>query len=224
MLVSAIEGHRLWSSTYDSEPNPLVALNGRILTQQLGDLAGLRVVDIGCGTGRWIQQARAQNANCIGFDSCFEMLLQADRKGLVRGRVATADAALLPVRNAVADVIVCSLCLSYVRDPSPVLQEMSRITRLGGRIVISDLHPDAVSAGWSRAFRVGTDTYELAHNTHSADLIQECARKARLVPSWQASARFGTPERRIFQAAGRLEAFEKVSRIGALQLTAWRKP
>jgi hypothetical protein len=100
---------------------------------------------------------------------------------------------------------------------------MSRITRRGGRIVISDLHPDAAKAGWKRGFRAGNHEYELMHTMHSADLIHRCGRSANLLQSWELSARFDTPERLIFAAAGKEQVFENARRIHALRMTEWRK-
>lgn len=223
MLVSALEGHRLWSSSYDSTPNALLALDRRILSGWLGPLAGLSVVDIGCGTGRWVQYARAQKAHALGFDACYEMLQRAAAKTLARGCLAAADASSLPVPSGVADVVICSLCLNYLQGPLPAILEMSRITRPGGRIVISDLHPDAERAGWKRSFRSDGIQYELVHYNHSDELVRECAKRAGLASIWQTSASLGETELLVFRAAGKEHLFEEASRISALQITGWLK-
>jgi malonyl-CoA O-methyltransferase len=223
MLVTALEGHRLWSSTYDSTPNALLALDQRILSVWLGPLAGLTVIDVGSGTGRWVQYGREHNACAVGFDACVEMLQQAGRKAPVQGQVAAADATLLPVRSRVADIVICSFCLSYLQDPLPAMLEMGRVTRPGGRVVISDLHPDAERAGWKRSFRCEATQYELMHCAHSDDLLAEYAAHAGLKLIWQTSASFGPSEEFVFRAARKEHLFAQASRIPALRAVAWRK-
>ncbi|MBI4578804.1 MAG: hypothetical protein HY718_03825, partial [Planctomycetes bacterium] len=46
------EGYDRWSSIYDGEDNPLIELEEPIVAGLLGDVHGLEVADIGCGTGR----------------------------------------------------------------------------------------------------------------------------------------------------------------------------
>ena len=40
--VGALEGYRLWSSQYDETPNPLLALETRILSERIGEVDGSR--------------------------------------------------------------------------------------------------------------------------------------------------------------------------------------
>ena len=46
------EGYGRWAENYDGEDNPLVALEEPLVDPLLGDVAGARAIDIGCGTGR----------------------------------------------------------------------------------------------------------------------------------------------------------------------------
>src|SRR5947208_2933976 len=45
-------GYDRWAVVYDGEDNPLVLLEEQHLGALVGDVAGLDVADIGCGTGR----------------------------------------------------------------------------------------------------------------------------------------------------------------------------
>jgi len=45
-------GYDRWAAIYDGEDNPLVLLEEQHLIPLLGDVRGLDVVDLGCGTGR----------------------------------------------------------------------------------------------------------------------------------------------------------------------------
>src|SRR5437899_3527724 len=50
--LSTREGYDRWAMIYDDEDNPLIMLEERHLPDLLGDVHGLDVVDLGCGTGR----------------------------------------------------------------------------------------------------------------------------------------------------------------------------
>src|SRR2546425_11900565 len=50
--LSTREGYDRWAMIYDDEDNPLIMLEERHLPGLLGDVHGLDVVDLGCGTGR----------------------------------------------------------------------------------------------------------------------------------------------------------------------------
>jgi SAM-dependent methyltransferase len=50
--VSVQEGYDLWSETYDTTPNPVVAMDARHTVALLQPQVGERILDAGCGTGR----------------------------------------------------------------------------------------------------------------------------------------------------------------------------
>jgi len=224
LTVAPLEGHRIWSSTYDASPNALLALDMRMLAERLGPLKGLRVVDVGCGTGRWADYASAQGAMAIGVDACEEMLRVALRKPSIAHRLILAEASHLPIRDSTADLALCSFALSYLSHPALALSEMSRITRPGGRVVVSDLHRAALQAGWKRTFRFGNEVYELEHFSHSTRRLKSAARHLGLQLDWEISACFGQPELEIFRHAGKEELFEKASRVSALRALSWTRP
>jgi malonyl-CoA O-methyltransferase len=224
LAVAAIEGHRIWSSTYDASPNALLALDMRVVAERLGPLEGLRVVDIGCGTGRWTAYACEQGAIAIGVDACDEMLRAAARKSSIAHSLILAEASSLPVRNSAADLALCSFAFSYFPNPTLALSEMTRVTRPGGRVVVSDLHGAAIEAGWKRTFRSGDNVYELKHFSHSTRHLKSTAKQLGLQLDWEISVCLGQPELAIFQEAGKEELFEKASRVSALCALSWTRP
>jgi malonyl-CoA O-methyltransferase len=137
---------------YDSTPNPLLALEQRILEPLLPDMRGRTVVDVGAGTGRWLHRIHA--AKTIAVDSSTAMLAHAP------GPRVVADAQCIPLRDASADVVFCTFTLGY----SPAcFEELVRITR--GTLIVTDVHPDAVARGWSR-LAPGPSPYSLIGLTH----------------------------------------------------------
>jgi len=215
--LSIREGYGLRAASYDQEPNPLLALEQRVARSILGPLAGRRVVDLCAGTGRWMSIARAAGASVVGIDLTPEMLHCAARKPGCAS-VVVGDLSRLPVRGACADLAICSLGLSYVPSVRVALREMARIAR---RVMISDLHPLAARAGWSRSFDTALRTYSIAHYDHSLEEIETAARAAGLSAEFSIPAFFGEPERNIFAHAGKEHLFDQVAVIPAIFVQTW---
>jgi malonyl-CoA O-methyltransferase len=125
------------ASTYDSAPNPLLALEERILGPLIPDTRGLSVADIGAGTGRWLH--RLQASRSVAIDISRAMLAYAPPPRVI------ADAHSLPFADGAFDVVFCTFTLGYAPACFP---ELARLT--AKTLVVTDVHPDAVARGWSR--------------------------------------------------------------------------
>lgn len=220
MLVSAEQGYRIWAGEYDRDPNPLLALEMRLLSSRIGPLNGLRVIDVGTGTGRWMEYARTRGADVFGVDLSREMLREAASKPACRGRLVQADGVEVPFGDNAANLALCSFVTGYSMRIASLVGELARIAR---RVIISDLHPRAAQAGWTRSFRSGGELYEVEHRSWPAGELREEARRAGLAIDWSIHAAFGEPERELFQRAGREQRFEDVKRIPAVLITAWSR-
>jgi ubiquinone/menaquinone biosynthesis C-methylase UbiE len=216
--ISAAEAYRLWAETYDHDLNPLVELEHRILKERLHLLPGERLIDLATGTGRWLEYALSHGAVASGADVCSEMLAVAAIKRGLKGRLACADLCALPFTSDSADLAVCSLALGYVDSIELVFCEMARIAR---RIVVSDLHPDAVRAGWVRSFRTSNATFEIRYYDHLWARIEACARAAGLRLLWKTEASFGEPERSLFERAGKAGVYLRAQQVPAVLISAW---
>ena len=216
--MSAAAAYRLWATTYDLDPNPLVALEHRILSQHLNLIPGERLMDLATGTGRWMEHALAHGLRAVGVDFCAEMLAVAATKRGMQGRLACADVCSLPFPSHSVDVAVCSLALGYIDRLDLAFLEMARIAR---RIVISDLHPDAVRSGWVRSFRTGSESYQIEHYDHLWPRVEACALAAGLRLGSKIDAWFGEPERPMFERAGKVDAFRAAQRVPAVLVSTW---
>lgn len=218
ILVAPMRGYALWAATYDGAPNPLVALERRVLKDLLPDTRGKRVIDVACGTGYWTRTLHQAGAIIFGFDNCPAMIEHANG-----GSFFLADAAAAAVRSETADVTLCSMAASYFTDLTKAMSEMARITRPRGRIIVSDMHPEAMAAGWKRSFRAAQQVYEIEHRQWSEDAFRAAARAAGLAPHAHFDEAFAEPERALFAAAGREHLFENVRRIPAIRITIWKR-
>jgi len=210
-LVSVEEGYRIWSAHYDRSPNPLTALETRILVGRLGLSAGCRFLDAGAGTGRWMKYAAAQGAHAAGIDLSSEMLAAAADPSL-SGRLVRGDIRRLPLADRSFEFALCSLTLGYIESAEDAVAELARVSR---RIIVSDIHPAALDAGWTRSFRIRDRVYEIQNFRH------RLLCPAGLREEWSIDGYFGEPERHIFEIAGMTDAFEAATAVPAIRAVCW---
>lgn len=218
------EGYRRCAARYDGTPNPLLALETRLLGPRLASMlvsidAPRRILDAGCGTGRWMHFFTGRSAQVFGLDLSPEMLAFAP----LPGRRMAADLARIPLRDNSVDLALCSFALSYATDLSKALAELARVAR---RILLSDLHPEAMRRGWTRSFRVSEGNQaecRIAYVRHSMGDLDHSAESLSLRREWRIESNFGEPERAIFARAGRERAFAETVGCPALQITLWTK-
>ncbi len=217
-----VEGYRLWSKTWETDPSAIVALESRWLAPWLTGLSGKFFFDLSCGVGRWLVHAREQGAIVFGADLCIEMLLEARRK--MPGRLALADTCRLPLADACADVALCALSLGHMTPMESGMCELARVVRRGGSLIVTDFHPEALRRGWKRTFRSGGELYEVETFPYSIESLMECAAASGLRLQEFIEPCFDDPEREIFERAGKPELFEQVRDIPAVLLARWTRP
>jgi len=136
-------GYDRWSEVYDHDLNPLVALEEPVVREVLGDVSGLAVLDLGCGTGRHALRLASAGASVTAVDFSEGMLNEARRKhGASRVRLLAHDLHQpLPFEAASFDRVVSGLVLEHLHDLRFVFGEARRVLKPGGRAVVSAMHP-----------------------------------------------------------------------------------
>ncbi len=148
ICLSVQEGYERWAATYDRDPNPVLALEERQLRLMLPSVQGKRVLDLACGTGRWLEWLMAQGAGAgAGVDFSPAMLAAAQRKPTLRGRLVQADCGAIPFANAAFDVVVCSFAVGHIADLRQVAREVARVATTRGRRLCDRPSPLRLSAG-----------------------------------------------------------------------------
>lgn len=207
-MLEARDAYALLAEEYDSTPNALVSLEKRTLSPLLPELKGRTVVDAAAGTGRWAAYCASRGARTIAVDFCLNMLRHAPRPAI------QADALRLPLADACADITICAFALGYAPG---CFSELRRITRRGGMVLVSDVHPDAIGRGWTRSFRHRDEVIEVMHEPYAIEDL----RTPGLELSCLLEPRLGLPERGIFDRAGCLDRFEAASRGPAIFVARW---
>jgi malonyl-CoA O-methyltransferase len=215
-IVSVIEGHAQWARTYDLTPNPLLALEERILEFLLPGLRDKFVVDVACGTGRWLQRLKAQGARGgLGIDLSAEMLSQASLKPGLTGTLARGDARALPLRDGAADLAISSFAVGYIDDLRGLARELARVARPGGVIIVSDFHPSNHARRWRRTFRLGGEVLEIRNIVRPvAEICAEFEASGLKLEACLEPC-FDEAERHFFDQCGRSHFFEE-ARSGAV--------
>jgi ubiquinone/menaquinone biosynthesis C-methylase UbiE len=211
-----------WAEVYDSQPNPLLSLEQRILGTMLGDIRGLDILDAGCGTGRWLHQLADRGPrSLIGVDISPAMLLLAGTKLENNCDLRLGSCAALPVGDATADMVLSSFVVSYLDDLDAFAQEVDRVAHPGATVFLTDMHPDTeASCNWKRGSHTGQirgRRWPLHQITQAFD-----ARGFKVVSLMEPS--FSIEERQIFEECDRLDLYESARDLPAIYVLQFRKP
>lgn len=168
-ILPVQEGYDRWAPHYDDYDNAVIALEQPIVTALLGDVADLRVVDVGCGTGRHALRMAASGARVTGIDFSTGML------GVLRSKLERTDPAAagrleliehdlahgLAFADASFDLALCCLVLEHLPKLDEMFAELARVVVPGGRVVIADFHPEMFRRGLHARFKPGPDAEKL---------------------------------------------------------------
>ena len=104
---------------------------------------GLRVADIGTGTGSMLPQLAEIASTITAVDLSTEMLRRAKARakklGLDNVNFLKGDLGALPIETASMDAAFAVLVLHHAPSPAQAVAEMARILRPGGTLVVVDL-------------------------------------------------------------------------------------
>lgn len=174
---------------------------------------GLRVLDVGAGTGTAARRLADAGADVVATDTAASMLAVA--RGRCACRPFVADAAALPVRDATVDAVVMGFVLNHLAAPATALAEAARVTRPGGWVLAST---------WSR-----TDDHPV-RGTVEAALVARGWRppgwyvelRTRTAPLTDTARALAAVARGAGLAAVRTDAVDVAVPASSRDLVAWR--
>ena len=135
-----------WVDRYDRWfSTPVGALvkhyESKLLLEMLQPQAGELILDIGCGTGVFTLDVLASGTNIVGLDISYPMLVQAEKKTAeypFQGVIGNMTA--LPFAGESFDKVFSMTALEFVADAELAINELQRVTRPGGTVVVTTLN------------------------------------------------------------------------------------
>jgi ubiquinone/menaquinone biosynthesis C-methylase UbiE len=111
--------------------------------------AGAKVIDIGCGIGRWSLRLLEIGADVTGVDIAENMVTEASKRQLMpksnaRAKFLVAVAASLPFKDKVFDYALSVTVLQHIVDEEEVRRsasEIIRVVKAGGMIILLEISP-----------------------------------------------------------------------------------
>jgi len=149
LIAATREAYEHWAPLYPPEPhNPLMRAEQAAMLEHCPAAVGRRVLDLGCGTGRYAQiLAQRGAADVVAMDFCMPMLKRVCGAHRVCGGMMQ-----LPFAAGSFDIVVSGLALGHAPDLAAWTGEAARVLRKGGSLLYSDFHPDAARVRLTRSF------------------------------------------------------------------------
>lgn len=141
-----------------------------------------RVLDVGCGVGRWSRLLASRGATVTGVDLSPTMIAEAARRAAAGGlagrcRFLVQDSAALEVGGSF-DLILCVTVLQHMLDPVALrsaLRRMARHLAPQGRLIVLEAAPART------ANRCNTSVFTARHRAFYLGLFRECGLTVRAV-------------------------------------------
>jgi len=141
------------SAAYQAEHGPQLAVHGAAWgiwqipedeLRVLGNVAGLDVVELGCGAGQWSIALAQRGARPVGVDLSEEQLAHA-RRLMAEAGVAfpliNASAESVPLQDASFDIAFADHGAFTFADPYRTVPEAARLLRAGGLLAFNMVTP-----------------------------------------------------------------------------------
>jgi ubiquinone/menaquinone biosynthesis C-methylase UbiE len=106
-----------------------------------------RVLEVGCGTGHWLQAVGEVGVRAVGIDVSSKMLSLA-QAAVAMPLLARAQAEALPFRSDSVDRLLCINALHHFTDRVAFFVEARRVLRPGGTLMTVGLDPHTGLDQW----------------------------------------------------------------------------
>lgn len=201
------EAYRLWAPSYGAE-NAVTHLEQRLVGELGPSPAALSLLDAGCGTGRRLVGTGARRA--VGVELSPEMLAagRAEHAFGAEVQLQVGDVRALRLPHDAFDLAWCRLVIGHLDQCRRAYAELGRVTRKGGRVIVTDFHPAAHAAGHRRTFRHDGAVREVVHHVHPVDEQVTAAADVGLTLIDQREAAVGPEVRGFYEATGKLAAYK----------------
>ncbi|MCE7921250.1 MAG: hypothetical protein DCC59_07480 [Chloroflexi bacterium] len=133
-----------YNARYDQ--NPLAGIS-RALRALVKQNRARDVLEVGCGTGRWVMELNPLARRVVGLDFSLGMLKQARGQDEALS-LTNGDANRLPFPSASFDLVLSVNALHHYADQRAFIAEARRLLRAGGALAIINLDPHIGRDRW----------------------------------------------------------------------------
>ncbi len=116
------------------------------LLEVVAGINAASVLEVGCGTGRWLALLAAAGCRVAGIDPSRAMLTRAPAEA--RGDLRAGVGETLPWSDGSFDVVLYVNALHHCTDPSQAIREAARVLRSGGTLLSIGLDPHERRDRW----------------------------------------------------------------------------
>jgi 2-polyprenyl-3-methyl-5-hydroxy-6-metoxy-1,4-benzoquinol methylase len=135
--IESQDAYDVWHTARIGD-NPQPVAGWHLLARRyLGNVKGLKVLEIGCGRGAFARYLAEQGADVWAADFSPVAVAETEKLLAARGRALVADVQALPFPDESFDLVVSLETLEHVPDPKKGLAELVRVTRRGGRLIVT---------------------------------------------------------------------------------------
>jgi SAM-dependent methyltransferase len=178
-----------YDQRYHVNPLPGVATNLAALAQPYRPG---RILEVGCGTGRWLTELESESPQVIGLDRSPGMLQHAQERR-EHLKLINGDAARLPFPGGSFRFVFCVNALHHFDRPRDFIAEARRLLQRDGRLAIVGMDPHTCQDKWY--------IYEYFPETFGLDLARFPS--GEVIMDWMHTAGFAAvevrPAERILQ-------------------------
>ena len=108
----------------------------KALIMRSGDVSDKKVLEVGCGKGRFARVYKEMGADVYGIDISAELLKEARK--IDPERFIEAGAYEIPFRDGMFDIVYLVEVIEHIPDLDRAMREIVRVLRGGGKIIIID--------------------------------------------------------------------------------------
>jgi ubiquinone/menaquinone biosynthesis C-methylase UbiE len=134
-----------WSGVSRAYRASFARLCAGTIDEVLSELAGERLLDVGCGTGDLLAEAIERGWAAEGVDPDPDMVAMSE--AVAPGCVRQAALPELPYDDGTFDAVTANFVVNHVPDPRAAMRELARVIAPRGRLAVT-IWP-AGGAGWS---------------------------------------------------------------------------
>ncbi len=137
---------------YDTFIGPATIVLRKIMLKMNLPKKGMRVLEVGCGTGLNLKLYQEAGCEIYGIDLSPSMVKAANKKLGGRADIRVGDASKMPYQDNSFDLVVGMFTLHEMPGSIrlPVIKEMARVIKTDGHLLLVDFRPGPIlfPKGW----------------------------------------------------------------------------